>query len=220
MLPYTPDFRLAAVSIADKPFSSGVDPHDTNVRQISQPNNMSLMQRLADSDSFSTLVKSLAAQIKSDVDTSLPWAIVGIRSRGDILAQRLAEILNPTYQGTLDITLYRDDLSEITAQPVVRTTEIEFDVTGLDVVLVDDVLMTGRSIRAALQVLMDFGRPRRVWLGVLVDRGGRELPICPDFVGKKIAVGEIADDQHVSVRIKPTDDEDAIVVSDRAKESP
>lgn len=220
MLPCPPDFRLADVSIADKHFSSWIDLHAINVRQISQPNNMSLMQRLADSDSFSTLVKSLATQIKSDVDTSLPWAIVGIRSRGDVLAQRLAEILKPTYQGTLDITLYRDDLSEITAQPVVRTTEIEFDVTGLDVVLVDDVLMTGRSIRAALQVLMDFGRPRRVWLGVLVDRGGRELPICPDFVGKKIAQGEIADDQHVSVRIKPTDDEDAIVVSDRAKESP
>lgn len=178
------------------------------------------MQRLADSASFSQLVENLAGQIQSELDMLAPWALVGIRSRGDILAQRLAKLLNPTHVGTLDITLYRDDLSEITAQPVVRTTEIEFDVTGLDVVLVDDVLMTGRSIRAALQVLMDFGRPRRVWLAVLVDRGGRELPICPDFVARQMAEDEIAASQQVEVRIMPTDQEDAIVLRDASKETP
>ena len=101
-----------------------------------------------------------------------------------MLAQRLAQHFKNDVLagrvGSLDITLYRDDLSEIGAQPVVRTTDIPFDVDGLNVVLVDDVLMTGRSVRAALQSLMDLGRPKRVWLSVLVDRGGRELPIAPD----------------------------------------
>src|SRR5690606_13095379 len=104
---------------------------------------------------------------------------------GDLLAQRLSQRLPhhpPVGVGSLDITLYRDDLSEIGPQPIVRTTQIDFDIDALDLVLVDDVLMTGRSVRAALESLMDIGRPRRVWLAVLVDRGGRELPITPDFV--------------------------------------
>jgi pyrimidine operon attenuation protein/uracil phosphoribosyltransferase len=177
------------------------------------------MQRLAESDSFKQLVGKLADQIRAAVDISRPWAIVGIRSRGDILAKRLADLLQPTHLGTLDITLYRDDLSEAASQPVVRTTEIDFDVTGLDVVLIDDVLMTGRSIRAALQVVMDFGRPRRVWLGVLVDRGGRELPICPDFVARTIEPDELTTDQRIEVRITPTDSEDALLLCDPSEDN-
>ncbi len=122
--------------------------------------------------------------------------------------------------GTLDITLYRDDLSEIGPQPVVRTTEIDFPIDGLNVVLIDDVLMTGRSIRAALQSLMDLGRPRRVWLGVLVDRGGRELPIGPDFVSLDLTEGAdeaLAPGAKVQVMVKPTDERDAVVVFDEGE---
>ena len=106
--------------------------------------------------------------------------------------------------GVLDITLYRDDLSEVASQPIVQTTEIPFDVDGKDVILVDDVLMTGRSIRAALSSLMDFGRPRRVWLAVLVDRGGRELPIAADFVALDYSEGAegLGESDHIQVLLK------------------
>lgn len=141
------------------------------------------------------------------------FAIVGVRSRGDLIGQRVAEQLGIGGEGpagrvgVLDITLYRDDLSEASSQPVVRTTEIDFSIDGLDVVLIDDVLMSGRSVRSALSSLMDMGRPRRVWLAVLVDRGSamRELPIAADFVGITHE-GE----QRVSVRLMPMDDRDAI----------
>ncbi|MCC7146145.1 MAG: bifunctional pyr operon transcriptional regulator/uracil phosphoribosyltransferase PyrR [Phycisphaeraceae bacterium] len=136
---------------------------------------------------------------------------MGIRSRGDIIAGQLAKQLKPDHVGTLDITLYRDDLSGVAAQPVVRTTEIPFAIDDLDVVLVDDVLMTGRSVRAAIQSLMDLGRPRRIWLAVLVDRGGRELPIAADFVGMDLR-GKIATGDQVRVRLRPTDPEDAILI--------
>lgn len=202
------------------------------------------MRVLADESRMVQLLGDLTDVIARDVaaKSTGPWALVGIRSRGDILAERLAASLKPDHVGTLDITLYRDDLSEVTTQPVVRTTEIPFAIDGLDVVLVDDVIMSGRSIRAALQSLMDLGRPRRVWLAVLVDRGQRELPIQPDFValdlsgsaddrssassptasnsidgkpegrgGARVAEA-VQPDELVTVRIKPTDSEDAIVV--------
>lgn len=117
--------------------------------------------------------------------------LVGIRSGGDHLARALSGIIDriggtAPPVGFLDITLYRDDLGAALPQPLVRETRVEFDITGRDVLLVDDVLQTGRTIRAALNALMDFGRPARVLLAVLVDRGHRELPIRPDFVGKNI----------------------------------
>lgn len=179
------------------------------------------MSVLAQGAQFETLLTHLSDAIGRAVGGSAEWAIVGIRSRGDIIAQRLAQRLGPAHVGTLDITLYRDDLSEIGAQPVVRTTEIDFSIDRCDVVLVDDVLMTGRSIRAALQSLMDLGRPRRVWLAVLVDRGGRELPIAPDFVALDLSRGDHIDPvSRVDVRIKPTDDEDAILVRPMHEKEP
>ena len=137
------------------------------------------------------------------------WALVGVRSRGDVIARRVAEQLEIGRVGTLDITLYRDDLSELANQPVVRTTEIDFAVDGLDVVLIDDVIMSGRSVRAALQSVMDLGRPRRVWLAVLVDRGGRELPITPDFAALTHRTTG-----NVRVMLTPTDDRDTVEVED------
>ncbi len=118
-------------------------------------------------------------------------ALVGIRSRGVPLAARLAAVLEQIADvkpltGILDINLYRDDLSLIADHPVVRKTEISFDLVGTRIVLVDDVLFTGRTVRAALEALLDLGRPEWIQLAVLVDRGHRELPIRPDFVGKNV----------------------------------
>ncbi len=118
-------------------------------------------------------------------------ALVGIRSRGVPLAARLAAVLEQIAgvkprTGILDINLYRDDLSLIADHPVVRKTEISFDLVGSRIVLVDDVLFTGRTVRAALEALLDLGRPEWIQLAVLVDRGHRELPIRPDFVGKNV----------------------------------
>lgn len=195
------------------------------------------MRVLAEGDRFQQLIDSLCGGIDTVIasqgrtgrsgathetpgaDTEDGWALVGVRSRGDVLAKRIAEQMGEDRfagrVGTLDITLYRDDLSEIGPQPVVRTTEIDFPIDGLNIVLIDDVLMTGRSIRAALQSLMDLGRPRRVWLAVLVDRGGRELPIAPDFVALNLTVGEVDAPAHgakVQVMVTPTDDRDAVIV--------
>lgn len=179
------------------------------------------MRVLADEGRVAELIDGLARRIATQMEgDGNGWALVGIRSRGDLLAARVAEILGPDRfdgrVGTLDITLYRDDLSEASAQPVVRTTEIDFALDGLNVVLLDDVFMTGRSVRAALQSLMDLGRPRRVWLAVLVDRGGRELPICADFVAMDLTRGPaLQADEHVQVQLKPTDPQDAILVRTR-----
>ena len=143
-------------------------------------------------------------------------AFVGLRTRGVTLAQRLAErvtgiegVKPPV--GALDITLYRDDLGLKVAQPVVRETEIPFDVTGKIVILVDDVLFTGRTIRAALDAIMDLGRPRAIQLAILVDRGHRELPIRPDYVGKNLPTSRR---EVVAVRLREHDGEDRVVIEE------
>ena len=183
------------------------------------------MRVLADDRKVSLLIDGLGEAIREDMracEVGGQWAMVGIRSRGDILARRLGQIVCPDHIGTLDLTLYRDDLSEIGPQAVVRTTEIPFNVDGVNVVLVDDVLMTGRSVRAALQSLMDLGRPRRVWLCVLVDRGGRELPIAPDHVGFVLSrdmEGGLSEGELVEVYLRPTDDHDAIVIRPRDRKA-
>ncbi len=139
-------------------------------------------------------VTRIATEILEENGGAGDVAIVGIHTGGVVLAGRLAAALAqlgepPRATGAVDITLYRDDLSQIGPAPVVRDTAIDFDVSGMTVVLVDDVIFTGRTVRAAIDNLMDLGRPKRVELAVLVDRGGRELPIQPDFTGKKVSVG-------------------------------
>ena len=140
--------------------------------------------------------------------------LVGIADRGDDLARRLADevrrIEGPEVPvGVLDITFYRDDIGMRADAPEVHETRIPFDVSGKVVVLVDDVLFTGRTIRSAMDALMDLGRPRKIQLAVLVDRGHRELPIRADFVGKNVPTGS-ADD--VRVLVAELDGEDAVVV--------
>jgi pyrimidine operon attenuation protein/uracil phosphoribosyltransferase len=186
------------------------------------------MRAIADQKQISGMVDALAEALRTQVRAhdadGAPWALVGIRSRGDVLASRIRDRLGGEAfgdrVGVLDITLYRDDLSEASSQPLVRTTEIPFAIDGVNVVLVDDVLMTGRSIRAALQSLMDLGRPRRVWLAVLVDRGGRELPIAPDLVALDLTKANgkhaIKPGEYVEVRLTPTDPQDGIFVQSPA----
>lgn len=139
---------------------------------------------------------------------------VGIHTRGVPLAKRLQQNVNKIEGadvpvGVLDITLYRDDLTTIAQQPIVRRTEIPVNIGGRTVVLVDDVLYTGRTIRAALDALIDLGRPARILLAVLVDRGHRELPIRADFVGKNLPT---SGDENVQVLLRETDGEDAVVI--------
>jgi pyrimidine operon attenuation protein / uracil phosphoribosyltransferase len=133
--------------------------------------------------------------------------LVGIRRRGVELAERLAGVLErlrgaSVATGSLDITLYRDDFAQVGPRPVIGTTELPAEITGRRVVIVDDVLFTGRTIRAALDELSDFGRPSRVELCVLVDRGGRELPIQPDYVGRRV---EVPEGKEVAVRVPELD---------------
>ena len=146
--------------------------------------------------------------------------VVGIRNRGAHLARRIAQLLKKIEGievpvGILDITMHRDDLFTKNKQPVVRKTEISFDISDKNIILVDDVLFSGRTIRAALDQLIDFGRPAAIQLAVLIDRGHRELPIRPDYVGKNVptALGET-----VKVRITEVDQEDEVVVEETVTE--
>jgi pyrimidine operon attenuation protein / uracil phosphoribosyltransferase len=166
-----------------------------------------------------SLASRVAASFGGESGKSDPLNIVGIRTRGEVLAQRLALALQQQgfahiSRGVLDITLYRDDLSEIGPRPLVRPTQIDIDIDAKPLLLVDDVLFTGRSIRAALDALSDFGRPSAIRLAVLVDRGGRELPIQPDFVG--ITLSDVPKDHRVNVRLNESDGRDEIVVEPRS----
>ncbi|HEU6440322.1 MAG TPA: bifunctional pyr operon transcriptional regulator/uracil phosphoribosyltransferase PyrR [Terriglobales bacterium] len=141
--------------------------------------------------------------------------LVGIQRRGVPLAQRVAEAIEvhegvrlPV--GALDITFYRDDLSLVAQQPIVKGTDLPFDLNGTTVVLVDDVLYTGRTIRAAMDALIDFGRPRAIRLAVLIDRGHRELPIRADHVGKNVPTSR---EEIVHVRLAEVDAEDEVTIA-------
>jgi pyrimidine operon attenuation protein/uracil phosphoribosyltransferase len=142
-------------------------------------------------------------------------AFVGLRTRGVTLAHRLVAKIaridgSDLPVGTLDITLYRDDL-DMRGAPVVRGTDIPFSIKGKTVVLVDDVLFTGRTIRAALDALIDLGRPRMIQLAILIDRGHRELPIRPDYIGKNLPTSRR---ETVSVKLREHDGEDRVVIEE------
>lgn len=172
-----------------------------------------------DAGDVNRAIGALADQVAVAFSAAKPLGIIGIRTRGEVLAQRLTAMLKARgfgkiERGTLDITLYRDDLSEIGPKPLVRPTAVDFDLSGMPILLVDDVLFTGRSIRAALSALGDFGRPAVIRLLVLADRGGRELPIQADFVG--LALKDVPRDHRVNVHLKEVDQVDEIVVEPRS----
>jgi len=174
------------------------------------------MKVILNPEQIEQILKDLTSQIVSDTPPQLDIAAIGIRSRGEILAQRLSSRLSQKLGkdvpcGTLDITLYRDDLNspQSTAQPQVRTTEIGFDIDDKIIILVDDVLYTGRSTRAAMDALIDLGRPRVIKLAVFVDRVGRELPIQADYAGYKT---DVAPGKLVQVFLSESDGKDEVVI--------
>lgn len=173
------------------------------------------MQVILNSKEISGLLDKIAGDIAASLPEGVKVALVGIRSRGEILAQRLHKLLQELRggdvdQGTLDITLYRDDLNHMGhEQPVVRATEIDFDIDDRLLILVDDVLSTGRSVRAALDALIDLGRPKAIRLAVLLDRGSRELPINADFVGQVI---EVPGNKTVQVYLQEVDNREEVAL--------
>ena len=176
------------------------------------------MQTRYDQADVRRLLDDLVAQIAAGFSSHEPLVVIGIRTRGETLAQRLTPLLaakgfNKISRGVLDITLYRDDLSEIGPRPMVRPTHIDVDINGKPLILVDDVLFTGRTVRAALDALADFGRPSAIRLAALVDRGGRELPIQADFVS--LVQKDVPMSHRVKVKLTETDGADEIVIESR-----
>jgi pyrimidine operon attenuation protein/uracil phosphoribosyltransferase len=157
----------------------------------------------------------LAHEIAERNPGGRPLALVGVHRRGAFLARRLQDLLEELLDahvplGDLDIGFYRDDISRRADAPIVHASHIDFDVTGRTVVIVDDVLFTGRTARAAIEALFDYGRPERVQLAVLADRGHRELPIRPDYVGKNLPTARA---EHVHVRVRELDGLDEVAIA-------
>ncbi len=169
---------------------------------------------LLGSEEINLAVSRLSLQILEHNQILDNVGIVGIHTCGVFLAQRIRQFIEQqtalvTPYGTLDINLYRDDWSLIAQNPVVKTSEIPFSVEGMDIILVDDVLFTGRTIRAAMEALMDYGRPRSVQLAILVDRGGRELPIQADYIGLTTTVRT---HEHIRVMLQENNGRDAVIL--------
>jgi pyrimidine operon attenuation protein/uracil phosphoribosyltransferase len=175
-------------------------------------------RELLSSEEIERTLQRMAHELVERTAGAKDLALVGVRRRGVPLSQRLAKMIFDSVRvavplGTLDITLYRDDLSTVGPQPIVQSTDIHFPVDDRDLVVVDDVLYTGRTTRAAINGLFDLGRPRRIQLCVLVDRGHRELPIEASFVGTKI---QTSGTEVVEVRLREVDGEERVVLVDRA----
>jgi len=183
--------------------------------------NLNVKATIIDATGLERTLSRLAHEILERNAGASKLAVIGIRTRGATLAERLVKkikLIENTEAplGILDITLYRDDFRMRLKQPVVQATEIPFNIDNMNLILVDDVLYTGRTSRAALDALMDIGRPASIQLAVLVDRGHRELPIQPDYVGKRIptSVGE-----EVQVRLKEIDKQDCVLLVESPKEA-
>jgi len=167
---------------------------------------------MMDADQIRRAVTRLGHEIVERQGGTDGLVLIGIQRRGVVLAQRLADAIAASERvrlpvGALDISLYRDDLSELANYPIVRPTELPFDITDRTVVLIDDVLFTGRTVRAAMDALIDFGRPRAVRLAVLVDRGHRELPIRADYVGRNLPTARA---ERVNVHVQELDGIDEV----------
>jgi pyrimidine operon attenuation protein/uracil phosphoribosyltransferase len=173
--------------------------------------------QILDDDGIRRALTRIAHELLERNKGTQNLALIGIRRRGVPLAQRLAAKIKEIEgtivpMGVLDITLYRDDLSQLDYHPVLRKTEVPFSVTGKKIVLVDDVLFTGRTVRAALDAIIDLGRPEVIQLAVLVDRGHRELPIRADYVGKNVPTSK---HETISVMLQEVDGIDQVVIVDK-----
>ena len=174
-------------------------------------------QNVIDAKGFVRTVNRLAHEIIERNKGAETLGIVGFRTRGDFLAQRIAQKIFQMENvqipiGSLDITLYRDDLRGKINQPLLKTTDILYDIGNKNIILVDDVLFTGRTVRSALNALMDIGRPASIQLAVLIDRGHRQLPIKADFVGKNIPTSYL---QQIQVMMTEIDSEDAVYLHEK-----
>jgi pyrimidine operon attenuation protein / uracil phosphoribosyltransferase len=186
-------------------------------RPSSPPANLKEKSQLMSASEIERTLVRLVHEIIEKNDGVADLGIVGIRRRGVFLAQRLGEMIQriekkPVPVGTLDISLYRDDLSTVGPKPVVQKSEIGFDITGKKIVLVDDVLYTGRTTRAALDALFDKGRPKQVQLCVLIDRGHRELPVEATFVGRRV---QTADHEIIEVKLRELDNAEKVLLVER-----
>src|SRR4030042_524134 len=173
--------------------------------------------KLLDKDALNRILTRIAHEILEKNKGTQDLCLVGIRNRGAYLAKRLSDSIEKIDKATvsvgiLDITLYRDDLTLIAQQPLVHKTEIDFDITDKNIVLVDDVLYTGRTVRAALDALVDLGRPKSIQLAVLVDRGHWELPLRADYVGKNVPTSQ---KETVEVRLTEADGCDEVVIVEK-----
>ena len=185
-----------------------------------QPSNLREKSQILSASEIERTLVRLAHEIVEKNNGVANLGLVGIMRRGVPLAQRLAKVLGRIEKtavpvGTLDITLYRDDLSTVGHRPEVKKSTMEFDIQGKDIILVDDVLHTGRTTRAALDALFDHGRPRRIQLCVLIDRGHRELPIEAGFVGRKIQTGN---NEIIELKLQETDGSDKVLLMERVGE--
>jgi pyrimidine operon attenuation protein / uracil phosphoribosyltransferase len=185
-----------------------------------RPNHLREKAQLMSASEIERTIVRLAHEIVEKNNGADNLGLVGIRRRGVPLAERLAKIVGRIEKmevpvGTLDITLYRDDLSTIGHRPEVRPGAMEFDIQDKNIILVDDVLYTGRTIRAALDALFDHGRPRRIQLAVLIDRGHRELPIEAGFVGRQVPT---TDNEIIEVKFQETDGAEKVLMVERLPE--
>ena len=173
--------------------------------------------KILDEEGINRAIMRIAHEIIEKNKGTAELCVIGIRNRGVYIAERIAASIKKiegtdVLTGALDITLYRDDLALASGQPLVRKTEIDFDINAKNLVLVDDVLYTGRTIRAALDALIDFGRPKSIQLAVLVDRGHRELPIRADFVGKNIPTSK---KETVEVHLQESDGSNEVLIVEK-----
>ena len=178
---------------------------------------MKKKKEIMDSEAINRAISRIAHEILEKNKGTKDLVLIGIRTRGVPLAERIAKEIEAIEKhgiktGILDITLYRDDLSTVAEQPIIHRTEIPFNINDKKVVLIDDVIFKGRTIRAALDALIDLGRPKQIQLAILVDRGHREIPIRADYIGKNLptAMSEV-----VSVKLKEIDDEDSVLLLEK-----
>lgn len=192
--------------------------HQTDMNDvITRPPHLREKAQLMSASEIERTLVRLAHEIVEKNNGIADLGLVGIKRRGIPIAQRLAKHIEriekaPTPVGTLDIALYRDDLSTVGPKPIVEPRPMEFDIGGKDIVICDDVLYTGRTVRAALDALFDHGRPRRVQLLVLIDRGHRELPIEATFVGRRVQTSDL---EIVEVKLQETDQLEKVLLVER-----